>query len=125
MNWIALFNVLVNISATGAALVLLNRISNRRIRCLVLIMGMVAFSQTFSFILIFENEIWSHMIWGCQRMVATCGSAAGLYYLFREMTDRNRTDRILRLTEHENQVMQSRLEKRTQPRTAEVAPSPQ
>ena len=116
---------LVNSVAAAAATLLLHRISSRRIRYLVLIMGVLAFSQTSSLVVIFQNDAWSRSIWSGQQMVVTLATVSGLYLLFREMTDRNRTDRILRLTEHENQVMQGRLQRHAAARTGEAAQNPQ
>lgn len=112
MDWMALSTIVVNVLTTTSVLLLLGRHQNRRLRYLVLTIGIVSVSQTAAYVFKLQGDGFSRTVSSFQQFVTALASMAAVYLLWREISDRNRTDRMLRLTEHENQVMQCRLEKR-------------
>jgi hypothetical protein len=84
-----------------------------------LTVGLVSVSQTASYILQTQSDELSRALVAVQQFVTAIACMGSIYILWREISDRNRTDRMLRLAEHENQVMQSRLERTAPYRTGE------
>jgi len=120
VGWLAASTILANILTTGFALLLLRRHQNRRLRYLVLTVGIFSVSQTAAIFGMLQSEgIWQ-VVGKFQHFIMAMTGMVFVYILWREISDRNRTDRMLRLAEHENQVMQSRLERKPTTKTAEL-----
>jgi len=120
LGWLAVSTILANVFTTVFALVLLRRHPNRRLRYLVVMVGAVSVTQTAGLFGILNVHGLSEAIGRFQYFITAMTGMAFLYVLWREISDRNRTDKMLRLAEHENQVMQSRLERKPSTRTAEL-----
>jgi hypothetical protein len=120
LGWLAVSTILANVLTTGFALVLLRRHPNRRLRYLVLMVGMVSFTQTAALFGMLNVRGLSEAIGHFHYFITAMAGMSFIYVLWREISDRNRTDRMLRLAEHENQVMQSRLERKPTTRTSEL-----
>jgi len=120
VGWLAASTILANILTTGFALLLLRKHQNRRLRYLVLTVGIFSVSQTAALFGMLQSEgIWQ-VVGKFQHFIMAMTGMVFVYILWREISDRNRTDRMLRLAEHENQVMQSRLERKPATKTAEL-----
>jgi arginine exporter protein ArgO len=90
------------------ALKLLGRQPNRRLRHLVLTVCVVSVSQTVAFLCHLQGQSLLQAASALQQCVTSMGTMAAVYLLWVEIRDRNRTDQMLRLAEHENQVRSSR-----------------
>jgi hypothetical protein len=105
---------------TGFAFLLLGKHPNRRLRYLVLTVGIFSVSQTAALFGMLQAEGLWQAVGKFQHFVMALTGMVFVYILWREISDRNKTDRMLRLAEHENQVMQSRLERKPGTKTVEV-----
>ena len=120
MGWLAASTILANVLTTGFAFLLLGKHPNRRLRYLVLTVGIFSVSQTAALFGMLQAEGLWQAVGKFQHFVMALTGMVFVYILWREISDRNKTDRMLRLAEHENQVMQSRLERKPGTKTVEV-----
>ncbi|MBL8237634.1 MAG: hypothetical protein JNM66_09460 [Bryobacterales bacterium] len=105
----AVLLIAVNVLTVVWALKLLGKKPNRRLRHLVLTVSIVSMSQTVAFLGHLEGKSLLQAATAVQQCVTSMGAMAAVYLLWVEIRDRNRTDQMLRLAEHENQVRQGRL----------------
>lgn len=108
MDWMAMLLVVANGLTLVWALKLLGRQPNRRLRHLVLTVSIVSISQTVAFLCHLQGQSLMQAAAVLQQCVTSMGTMAAVYLLWVEIRDRNRTDQMLRLAEHENQMRQSR-----------------
>ncbi|MFN0105057.1 MAG: hypothetical protein ACKV2U_23605 [Bryobacteraceae bacterium] len=104
----AVLLIMANGLTLAWALKLLGRHPNRRLRHLVLTVSIVSISQTVAFLCHLQGQSLLQAASVLQQCVTSMGTMAAVYLLWVEIRDRNRTDRMLRLAEHENQVRQGR-----------------
>lgn len=109
MDWMAILLIVANGLTLVWALKLLGRQPNRRLRHLVLTVSIVSISQTVAFLCHLKGQSLIQAASILQQCVTSMGTMAAVYLLWVEIRDRNRTDQMLRLAEHENQVRQSRV----------------
>jgi len=109
MDWMAMLLIVTNALTLGWALKLLGRRPNRQLRHLVLTVSIVSISQTVAFLCHLQGQSLLQAASVLQQCVTSMGTMAAVYLLWVEIRDRNRTDQMLRLAEHENQVRQSRV----------------
>ena len=121
MGWMPLFLLTANFLTIVWALKLLARQPNRRLRHLVLTVSIVSVTQTVAFLCHLQGQSLLEAASALHQCVTSMGTMAAVYLLWVEMRDRNRTDQMLRLAEHESQVRRSRLDRsvREGARTAE------
>ena len=119
MDWMATLLVVANVLTLAWALKLLGRQPNRRLRHLVLTVCIVSISQTVAFLCHLQGQSLMQAAAVLQQCVTSMGTMAAVYLLWVEIRDRNRTDQMLRLAEHENGVRKSRV-----PRELGVTPRP-
>lgn len=107
MNGMTVLLLLANGLTLIWALRLLGRRPNRGLRQLVLTVSIVSISQTVAFL----SHSQGQSIWQAASVLQECmtsmGTLAAVYLLWVEVRDRSRTDHMLRLAEHENQVRQA------------------
>ena len=96
------------------ALRLLGRQPNRQLRHLVLTVSIVSCSQTVAFLCHLQGQSLIQAASVLQQCVTSMGTMAAVYLLWVEVRDRNRTDQLLRLAEHENQARRGRMERKAQ-----------
>ncbi len=119
MNWMATLLMVTNGLTLIWALKLLGRRPNRRLRHLVLTVSIVSLTQTVVFLCHLEGKSLLQAASVLQQCVTSMGTMAAVYLLWVEIRDRNRTDQMLRLAEHQNFVregqkqQQLRLNQRT------------
>jgi hypothetical protein len=109
MNWMPVLLLLTNVLTIAWALRLLGRRPNRRLRHLVLTVSIVSMTQTVAFLCHLQGRSLLQAAIILQQCVTSMGAMAAVYLLWIEVRDRNRTDHLLRLAEHESRVRQSRL----------------
>ena len=109
MNWMPALLLLTNVLTIAWALRLLGRRPNRRLRHLVLTVSIVSMTQTVAFLCHLQGRSLLQAATALQQCVTSMGAMAAVYLLWIEVRDRNRTDHLLRLAEHESRVRQSRL----------------
>ena len=109
MDWMAILLIVANGLTLVWALKLLGRQPNRRLRHLVLTVSIVSISQTVAFLCHLQGQSLIQAASILQQCVTSMGTMAAVYLLWVEIRDRNRTDQMLRLAEHESQVRQSRV----------------
>jgi hypothetical protein len=113
MDTMALLLISANALTLIWALRLLIRQPNRRLRHLVLTVSIVSVSQTVAFLCHMQGQTLMQAAAVVQQCVTSMGTFAAVYLLWVEIRDRNRTDQMLRLAEHENQVRLGRSERDT------------
>ena len=113
MNWIAILLIGANVLTLAWALKLLGRQPNRRLRHLVLTVSIVSISQTVAFLCHLQGQTLSQAASVLQQCVTSMGTMAAVYLLWVEIRDRNRTDHMLRLAEHESHARQGRVARET------------
>jgi arginine exporter protein ArgO len=91
------------------ALKLLRKQPNRPLRHLVLTVSIVSISQTVAFLCHLQGQSLIQAASALQQCVTSMGTMAAVYLLWVEIRDRNRTDQMLRLAEHENHLRRSRV----------------
>ena len=109
MDWMAILLVLTNVLTLAWALKSLGRQPNRHLRLLVLTVSIVSISQTVAFLCHLQGQSMSQAASVLQQCVTSMGTMAAVYLLWVEIRDRNRTDQMLRLSEHENEVRKGRV----------------
>lgn len=109
MDWISILLISANGMTLAWALKLLSRQPNRRLRHLVLTVSIVSISQTVAFLCHLQGQSLMQAAAVLQQCVTSMGTLAAVYLLWVEIRDRNRTDQMLRLAEHENQVRSGRM----------------
>jgi hypothetical protein len=109
MNGMAVALMVANVLTVVWALKLLGRQPNRRLRHLVLTVSIVSISQTVAFLCHLQGQSLWQAATVLQQCVTSMGTMAAVYLLWVEIRDRNRTDQMLRLAEHENQVRLGRV----------------
>lgn len=87
---------------------LLGRHPNRGMRYLVLAVSIVSLSQTVLFICHLQGRSFMEAASVLLQCVTSMSTMAAVYLLWVEIRDRNRTDQMLRLAEHQNQVTEGR-----------------
>lgn len=113
MDWMQVLLVAANGLTVVWALKLLGRQPNRRLRRLVVIVSIVSISQSVAFLCHLQGQSLQQAALVLQQCVTSMGTMAAVYLLWVEIRDRNTTDQMLRLAEHENQVRQSRVPRQT------------
>lgn len=123
MDWMAMVLLAANGLTLAWAVRLLGRRPNRRLRLLVLTVSIVSISQTVAFACHTQGQSMMQAAAVLQQCVTSMGTLAAVYLLWVEMRDRNRTDRLLRLAEYENQERYEQLvrESRLTPRMLDAA----
>ena len=123
MDWLPILLIVTNGLTLVWALKLLGRKPNRSLRLLVLTVSIVSLSQTAGFLCHLQGESLMQAAATLQQCVTAMGTMAAVYLLWVEIRDRSRTDRMLRLAEHESQVRHGRdvREARLSARTAPSA----
>ena len=101
MDWMAMLLIAANALTLIWASKLLGRQPNRRLRALVLTVGIVSVSQTVAFFSHLQGQSLIQAAMAVQQCVTSMGTMAAVYLLWVEIRDRNRTDRLLRLAEYE------------------------
>lgn len=101
MDWMAILLIAANALTLIWASRLLGRQPNRRLRALVLTVGIVSVSQTVAFFSHLQGQSLIQAAMAVQQCVTSLGTMAAVYLLWVEIRDRNQTDRMLRLTEYE------------------------
>ena len=109
MNWMPALLLMTNALTIVWALRLLGRRPNRRLRHLVLTVSIVSMTQTVAFLCHLQGRSLFEAATVLQQCVTSMGAMAAVYLLWVEVRDRNRTDHLLRLAEHESRVRQGRL----------------
>lgn len=107
MNGITVMLLVANGLTLVWALRLLGRRPNPGLRQLVLTVGVVSVSQTVAFLSHIEGRTFWQAASVLQECMTSMGTLAAVYLLWMEMRDRNRTDHMLRLAEHETRVRQA------------------
>ena len=122
MDWMAIFLLGANGVTLVWAVKLLIRRPNWRQRLLVLTASIVSISQTVAFLCRSQGRSLEQASSAMQQCVTAMGALAAIYLLWGETRDRKRTNHMLRLAEHENQVRQGRVlhQARTVSRAPEV-----
>lgn len=121
MNGMALLLLGTNVLTLTWALRLLGRRPNRGLRHLVLIVSIVSISQTVAFLCHLQGQSLLQAASVLQQCITSMGTLAAVYLLWVEIRDRNRTDHMLRLAEHESQVRQGRLLRESRRAVLEIA----
>lgn len=107
-----LSTIAANLATTCCALLLLRRGPSRRLRLLILTVGLLSLAQTAA--CLHSQGVWAggsaYVVEAHQSLVA-CLSLLAIYLLGSEIYDRNLTDRKLRLLEHD-QLPASKAESR-------------
>lgn len=111
MDWMPILLIGTNVLTLVWALKLLARQPNRRLRHLVLTVSIVSITQTVAFLCHLQGQSLLQAASALQQCVTSMGTMAAVYLLWVEIRDRNRTDQMLRLAEHENQVRRSQMER--------------
>ena len=108
VNIMILTTILANLLSTGCAVLLVRRGPTPRLRLLTLVVGLASLSQTAAFL--HAQGIWHSgtSVAQMHQLLVGALSLCALHLLSLEIRDRNLTDRKLRLTEYELEVMQSR-----------------
>lgn len=108
MSGMAILLIVANGLTVAWALKSLGRQPNRRLRQLLLTVSIVSVTQTVAFLCHLEGQSLLQAAGAIQQCVTSMGTMAAVYLLWVEIRDRNRTDQMLRLAEHEVHVRHGR-----------------
>lgn len=103
-----MLTVLVNLVATGSSMLLLRRGSSRRLRRLILAVGIMSMAQLS--VAVYSAIAGSAPLPTLYQALVGVMALYALYLLYDETRDRNMTDLRLRLAEHEGQARQAHVE---------------